>query len=146
MTDATITLADSKIEMPNRLRLALRYVRRNKSLAIGLTILILLIAFTLVGFAVVNPKHAYPLSAVPKQPPSFKYPLGTDFFGRNSLIEFFRLASRHRQRFPLLGLQVLRQEHDLAAVIGVMCDLTIDGLHHRVRLSANHDCAVNIRI
>jgi peptide/nickel transport system permease protein len=34
---------------------------------------------------VVNPKHAYPLSAPLKLPPSLRYPLGTDFFGRNLL-------------------------------------------------------------
>lgn len=85
MTDATTTFLSDKVEMPSRLRLALRYIRRNKSLAIGLIILIGLIAFTVIGLAVVNPKHAYPLSAMPKQAPSLKYPLGTDFFGRNLL-------------------------------------------------------------
>jgi peptide/nickel transport system permease protein len=34
---------------------------------------------------VINPKHAYPLSAALKQPPSLKYPFGTDFYGRNLL-------------------------------------------------------------
>ena len=47
---------------PSRLRLALRYIRRNKSLAIGLTILIFLILFTVIGFMTINPKHAYPLT------------------------------------------------------------------------------------
>ena len=60
MTDATFS---SRVEMPSRLRLALRYIRRNKSLAIGLIILLALIAFTVIGQFVINPKHAYPLSA-----------------------------------------------------------------------------------
>ena len=85
MTDATTTTLPGKVEMPSRLRLGLRYIRRNKSLAIGLVVLISLIAFTVIGQIVINPKHAYPLSAIPKQPPSWKYPLGTDFFGRNLL-------------------------------------------------------------
>lgn len=80
MTDATFP---TRVEMPSRLRLALRYVRRNKSLAIGLIILFALIAFTVIGQFVINPKHAYPLSAMPKQPPGWKYPFGTDFFGRD---------------------------------------------------------------
>ena len=33
----------------------------------------------------VDPKHAYPLSAATKRPPSWQYPLGTDFFGRDLL-------------------------------------------------------------
>ena len=85
MTDAVTTFASTRVEMPGRLRLALRYIRRNKSLAIGLVILIGLILFTVIGQMVINPKHAYPLSAIPKQPPSLKYPFGTDFFGRDLL-------------------------------------------------------------
>ena len=65
--------------------MAMRYIRRNKSLAIGLAILLLLIAFTVIGFLTINPKHAYPLSAATRQAPSLKYPLGTDFFGRDLL-------------------------------------------------------------
>ncbi len=65
--------------------MVLRYIRRNKSLAIGLAILLFLIAFTAVGFMTINPKHAYPLSAAARQAPSLKYPLGTDFFGRDLL-------------------------------------------------------------
>ncbi len=65
--------------------MAMRYIRRNKSLAIGLAILLFLIAFTLIGFLTINPRHAYPLSAATRQAPSWKYPLGTDFFGRDLL-------------------------------------------------------------
>lgn len=65
--------------------MVLRYIRRNKSLAIGLAILLFLVAFTAIGFMTINPKHAYPLSAAARQAPSLKYPLGTDFFGRDLL-------------------------------------------------------------
>ena len=81
MADATLTTA----LRPSRFWLALRYIRRNKSLAIGLAILLFLIAFTAIGFLTINPKHAYPLSAPPRRPPGFDYPLGTDFFGRDLL-------------------------------------------------------------
>ena len=81
MTDVTISMS----LRPSRFWMAMRYIRRNKSLAIGLTILLLLIAFTVIGFLTINPKHAYPLSAATRQPPSLKYPLGTDFFGRDLL-------------------------------------------------------------
>ena len=87
MTDSTLTMTTpvNGVEMPGRLQLGLRYIRRNKSLAIGLIVLFALVAFTVIGQMVIDPKHAYPLSAVPKQPPSLKYPLGTDFFGRDLL-------------------------------------------------------------
>lgn len=81
MADATMTEA----LRPSRFWLAMRYIRRNKSLAIGLAILLFLIAFTVIGFMVINPKHAYPLSAAARKAPSLKYPLGTDFFGRDLL-------------------------------------------------------------
>ena len=79
MADATMTV-DLR---PNRFWLVMRYIRRNKSLAVGLAILLFLIIFTVVGFMVINPKHAYPLSAAARKAPSLKYPLGTDFFGRD---------------------------------------------------------------
>jgi peptide/nickel transport system permease protein len=71
------------MQRPSRMSLALRYIRRNKSLAIGLAILLFLIAFTVIGFMIINPKHAYPLSAAARKAPSLKYWLGTDFFGRD---------------------------------------------------------------
>jgi peptide/nickel transport system permease protein len=70
---------------PSRSVLVLRYLRRNKGLAIGLIVLLLLVAFTVIGFLTVNVKHAYPLAAPTKRPPSWQYPLGTDFFGRDLL-------------------------------------------------------------
>lgn len=83
---ATIIMtADQRVEQPGKLTLLLRYLRRNKGLAVGLFILLCLTLFTVIGLLTINPKHAYPLSAALKQPPSLKYPFGTDFFGRNLL-------------------------------------------------------------
>ena len=59
------------------------YLRRNISLSIGLGLLILLFIFTINGLLTIDTKDAYPLSVRPKQPPSFKYLFGTDFFGRD---------------------------------------------------------------
>lgn len=81
MTDATLVMS----LRPSRFWLAMRYIRRNKSLAIGLAVMVFLIAFTVIGFLTINPRHAYPLSAATRQAPSWKYPLGTDFFGRDLL-------------------------------------------------------------
>ena len=81
------TLAISKPEViqPSRLTLLFRYLRRNKSLAVGLLILLLLTAFTVAGMLTMDTKLAYPLSVKPKQPPSAEFPFGTDFFGRDLL-------------------------------------------------------------
>jgi peptide/nickel transport system permease protein len=73
----------SEIRQPGQVVLALRYLRRNWSLTIGLIILLLLVAFTAIGFLIIDPKHAYPLAAPPRRPPSWAYVFGTDFFGRD---------------------------------------------------------------
>ena len=82
---ATIAIPQSDVRQPGRLTLLLRYLRRNKSLSVGLVILLLLIAFTVIGLLTIDPKQAYPLTVRSKQPPSLRFPLGTDFFGRNLL-------------------------------------------------------------
>ena len=83
---ATIAMPQTgQIKQPGRITMVLRYLRRNPSLAIGLLILLALIAFTVIGLLTVNPKNAYPLAVRSKQPPSAQYPLGTDFFGRDML-------------------------------------------------------------
>ncbi|MDC9825266.1 ABC transporter permease [Devosia sp. ZB163] len=76
---------EADIQQPSRLTLILRYLKRNKGLAIGLAILLALILFTVIGMLTINPKQAYPLSVATKKPPSLQYPFGTDFFGRNLL-------------------------------------------------------------
>ncbi|MDF2984475.1 MAG: ddpC2 [Devosia sp.] len=73
------------MEQPSGLTLFLRYLNRNRGLAVGVVILIALVLFTVIGLITINPKQAYPLSVATKQPPSLKYPFGTDFFGRNLL-------------------------------------------------------------
>jgi peptide/nickel transport system permease protein len=87
---ATIALSQPAVYQPSRSRLVYGYLRRNKSLAVGLLILLGLVTFTVVGFATLDLKKAYPLQVAAKKPPtlfqwppSMKYPLGTDFFGRD---------------------------------------------------------------
>jgi peptide/nickel transport system permease protein len=79
----TITMAQPDITRPTRLALTLNYLRRNKGMAIGIFILLLLVIFTVHGTLTADLKDAYPLSVKSKQPPSWEYPLGTDFFGRD---------------------------------------------------------------
>jgi peptide/nickel transport system permease protein len=78
-------VAEPRIRELGKFTMAMRYLRRNKGLALGILILLALTLFTVIGLMTINPKHAYPLSAALKQPPSLKYPFGTDFFGRNLL-------------------------------------------------------------
>ena len=82
---ATLALPQAKAFRPSQFRLALNYLRRNPTLAVGLAILIGLTLFTAIGLFTVNLKHAYPLQVAGRQPPSLKYPLGTDFFGADLL-------------------------------------------------------------
>ncbi len=84
-TATTTTLAPTEYQQPSRVKLVLRYMRRNPGLVIGFLILIGLVLFTVIGLLTIDTKDAYPLSAKPKQPPSAQYPFGTDFFGRNLL-------------------------------------------------------------
>jgi peptide/nickel transport system permease protein len=83
MQNINVFAAQPEITRPSRLALLLNYMRRNKGMAIGLVILLLLVIFTVYGTFTANLKHAYPLSVKSKQPPSWQYPLGTDFFGRD---------------------------------------------------------------
>ena len=85
MANIAMTPEQQSIRQPSSIVLVLRYLRRNKGLALGVIILLALTLFTVIGLLVINPKHAYPLSAALKQAPSLKYPFGTDFFGRNLL-------------------------------------------------------------
>ncbi|MGJ8586258.1 MAG: ABC transporter permease [Marinosulfonomonas sp.] len=81
MSDTTAVPTENL--QPSKIVLLLRYLRRNKSLGIGLFVLLGLVAFTVIGLLTIDPRDAYPLSAATRKPPSFKYPFGTDFFGRD---------------------------------------------------------------
>jgi peptide/nickel transport system permease protein len=68
---------------PEWLLAPLRYLRRNKSLLVGLALLLGLIAFAVVGGWLVNPDNARPLSTRVLQAPSWQLPFGSDRQGRN---------------------------------------------------------------
>lgn len=87
MTNASTAIADNPRQQwfreHRKIALFLGYLRRNKTLSIGLGILLFLVLFTISGLVFAGSDKAYPLSAPLKRPPSWQYPLGTDFFGRN---------------------------------------------------------------
>ena len=63
----------------------LRYLRRNMSLVVGSGLLLFLLLFVVIGHFVVDPEDARALSVRPLQPPSWRYPFGTDRQGRDLL-------------------------------------------------------------
>ena len=67
------------------MRAAIRYIRRNPSLALGIVLLAVLALFVLIGSLVVDTEDARPLSAPALRPPSAGYPFGTDRQGRDLL-------------------------------------------------------------
>ena len=68
--------------------------------------------------------------------------------GGDSGVEVGGLFARDGQRSPLSGCggEVFGEEGDLAHVISVMRDLTIDSLRDGVRFGANGDCTREVRI
>lgn len=63
----------------------LAYCRRNPQVVAGFGMVLALILIGLIGPLLINVQLADPLSALPAQPPSRQYPLGTDDQGRNLL-------------------------------------------------------------
>jgi peptide/nickel transport system permease protein len=64
---------------------AFRYIRRNPSLAVGITLLAMLALFVLIGSLIVDTEDARPLSVPALHAPSADYPFGTDRQGRDLL-------------------------------------------------------------
>src|SRR5207302_11234958 len=63
---------------------------------------------------------------------------------RFPLIELLRFASRNAQRLPFARAQMLGQQYDLSDVLGVVRDLAVDRLQHRVRLAPNRHSAHHV--
>ena len=88
MADASTAiepLAPSAVAGPLRWDAIRDYVRRNPDLVVGLVIVLALLLVGLIGPFFVDVRQAQPMRAVPGQPPSARYPLGTDDQGRNLL-------------------------------------------------------------
>ncbi len=68
-----------------RRRAAIDYCRRNPELVAGVIIVATLLLIGILGPFFVNVRNAQPMRAIPGQPPSARYPLGTDDQGRDLL-------------------------------------------------------------
>jgi peptide/nickel transport system permease protein len=76
----------SRAAGPSQRTLVFRYLRRNKSLAVGMAILAFLLIFSIGGSLTMDTGTlAYPLAVPALQPPSPDFPLGTDKDGRDLL-------------------------------------------------------------
>ena len=64
---------------------AAAYFRNNPKLIGGVSIILALVLFWLIGSLIVSPARAQPISGLPDQPPSLQYLLGTDSNGRDLL-------------------------------------------------------------
>jgi len=63
----------------------LSYLRRNRAVMVGLSLILILLLFAGIGRLVWDVSLASPLSASPNRPPSAEHPLGTDRQGRDLL-------------------------------------------------------------
>jgi peptide/nickel transport system permease protein len=95
------------------LRSAFTYCRRNPQLVAGLILVLTIVSIGVLGPLVVNPKHAEPLSAIPRLSPSLAYPLGTDDQGRNLLAVL------------VAGLPLTLKVGFLAGAIGLMIGIAL---------------------
>src|SRR5262245_61464791 len=77
--------ASSELVRPDRAGALTRYLRRNKSLPIGVAMLLSLLLFSGIGSLLVDTQRARPLSAMAIQPPSWELPFGSDRQGRDLL-------------------------------------------------------------
>ena len=71
-----------------------RYLRRNTSLVVGSGLLLFLLLFVVIGHFIVDVEDARALSVRPLQPPSARYPFGTDRQGRDLLAVMVRSEER----------------------------------------------------
>jgi peptide/nickel transport system permease protein len=89
MADTSVTLEPPvlllRLREPGRWATVRDYTRRNPDMVVGLIIVVALLLVGLIGPFFVDVRQAQPMRAVPGQPPSARYPLGTDDQGRNLL-------------------------------------------------------------
>jgi len=84
------TLAVPTPSLATKPRAALAYLGRNRALAVGLSLILLLLLFSGIGRLVWDISLAQPLSAPANQPPTWQHPLGTDRQGRDLLAVMIR--------------------------------------------------------
>ncbi len=81
--DATLPRQRAVSTEPGRVTSVLHYARRNRSLVVGLGILLVIFLFVVIGHLTVDTQEARPLSVRSLKSPSWDLPFGSDKQGRN---------------------------------------------------------------
>lgn len=79
------SISEQGTVQPDRLAAVGRYLRRNPSLVVGLSLLLTLVLFVGLGHICVDTSKSRALSVPAIRPPSLQYPFGTDRQGRDLL-------------------------------------------------------------
>ena len=109
----------------------LRYLRRNPSMVIGLSMLLSLVLFSVIGALVYDLERIRPLSVMAIQPPSWELPFGSDRQGRDLLAVMIAgtpLTLRIGLIAGLIGVTVGTVLAFIAAYYGGLADTVIRGI------------------
>jgi peptide/nickel transport system permease protein len=107
------------------------YGRRNPNLLVGIILLAILLAFSLIGPLFVDVNNAEPLSVSPERSPSVRYPFGTDSQGRDLLAVMVAgtpLTLRIGLLAGLIGVAVGTTLAFVSAYYGGIADSVIRGI------------------
>lgn len=108
-----------------------RFLRRNPALVLGLTLLLALFLFAVVGAYLTDIDDAQPLAARPLQKPSAEYPFGTDKLGRDlfaTIVAGIPLTLRIGLLAGLIGLAIGTFLGFVSAYYGGWLDTIIRGV------------------
>jgi peptide/nickel transport system permease protein len=108
-----------------------RFLRRNPALVIGLSLLLALLLFVVVGASLTDIEDAQPLAARPLLEPSAEYPFGTDKLGRDlfaTIVAGIPLTLRIGLLAGLIGLAIGTFLGFVSAYYGGWLDTIIRGV------------------
>jgi peptide/nickel transport system permease protein len=128
---ATVPEASRELVKRDRVGGVLRYLRRNKSLPIGIAMLMSLLLFSVIGSMLVDIERARPLSVMAIQPPSRELPFGSDRQGRDLLAVMIAgtpLTIRIGVIAGLLGVGIGTILAFISAFYGGLLDTIIRGM------------------
>lgn len=114
-----------------RLRDVQRFFQRNPNLTWGILLLLALLLFAIIGAMITDFGDSSPLSAVPLQEPSEKYPFGTDRLGRDlfaTIVAGIPLTFQVGLQAGLIGVTIGTILGFFAAYYGGWADTIISGI------------------
>jgi peptide/nickel transport system permease protein len=114
-----------------RLRDLQRFFQRNPNLTWGILLLLALLLFAVIGAMITDFGDSSPLSAVPLQSPSEKYPFGTDRLGRDlfaTIVAGIPMTFQVGLQAGLIGVTIGTILGFFAAYYGGWADTIISGI------------------